>query len=111
VAIAMTQQYIVGELSSRIAALESLAPEPSWRASLELVRRDSERRSPRELGAAARQVLAVVDGWCRDSLRRGDIDLFVRQCAASSEVWEFAVCSGLIDDRIDAGREADLGPA
>jgi len=51
------------------------------------------------LTSVAACALELTDGWCWDSLMRGDSAAFTRQAAICAELWEFAVCAGLIEDR------------
>lgn len=49
------------------------------------------------LGGVALRALEPTDAVCLDSLRRGDVVAFARQCARWAEPREFCVCARLAD--------------
>ncbi|MFE2698810.1 hypothetical protein [Streptomyces mirabilis] len=49
------------------------------------------------LGRGAPRALEPTDTLCLDSLRRGDVVAFARQCARGAEPREFCVCAWLAD--------------
>ncbi|MER7184063.1 hypothetical protein ABT404_32120 [Streptomyces hyaluromycini] len=61
------------------------------------LRREAEMGPVSRLGCVARRALELTDELCRDSLRRGDVLTFVRQCACGAELREFCLCAQLAD--------------
>ena len=50
------------------------------------------------LGSVAVCALALTEGWCWDSLNRGDTEAFTRQAAVCAELHDFGVCAGLLEE-------------
>jgi hypothetical protein len=95
----VTQEYLVGELSLLLGELQAATvTEPSV-AQIGWLRRESETGPRSTLPAAAVDALCVCDRVCWDSLTRGDVEAFARQSTVCAELWEFGVCSGLVEDR------------
>ncbi|MFI0467260.1 hypothetical protein ACH347_24555 [Saccharopolyspora sp. 5N102] len=92
----MTQQYLVGELSVRLAQLQEAADRPAADLFASL-RRDVETAPPHALGPAVERAIRLADEFCRDSVRRGDVTSFDGLAAWSAELREFAACAGLLD--------------
>jgi hypothetical protein len=92
----MTQQYLVGELSVRLAQLQEAADPPAADRFASL-RRDVEAAPLHALGPAVERAIRLADEFCWDSVRGGDITAFDGLAAWSAELCEFAACAGLLD--------------
>lgn len=95
----MTQQYLAGELSLLLAQLQAIAADAAGVRDVARLRQEAETRPPMALPSVAVRALELADSVCWDSLTRGDTAAFVRQAATCAELWEFAVCAGLLEDR------------
>jgi hypothetical protein len=91
----VTQQYIVGELSSLLAALEP-ANEMHLEAAVGHLRHEVEFASLARLPRLARDALDLMDMFCWSALERGDTDAFYRHVRAADALRDFAVASGLV---------------
>lgn len=95
----MTRQYVAGELSQLIAELGMAA-----RAHRDIVqgivrlRRQAETRPVDDLGPVAARALTVGDELCWVSLSQGDVAAFQWQAGIVGRLYEFGVCSGLLDE-------------
>lgn len=94
----MTQQYLLGELSVILGELQAVAASEAAERDAARLRREAERGPPAALASVATRALELTDGWCWHSLMRGDGATFARQAAICAELWEFAVCAGLVRD-------------
>ncbi len=98
----MTQQYLAGELSSLLGELQAVARNsPSTHVVAEL-RREAETLPLTALPSVAEQALRAANAICWDALIRGDTGAFVREVAICVDLWQFAVCAGLVEDKSDA---------
>jgi len=95
----MTQQYLFGELSLILGELQAVATNEAAVRDVARLRREAETGPLVALASVATRALELTDGWCWDSLMRGDSAAFAREAATCTELWEFAVCAGLIEDR------------
>ena len=95
----MTQQYRLGELSLILGELQTVATDEAASHAITRLRREVETGPLRALASVAARALELTDGWCWDSLMRGDAASFTRQAVIGGELWEFAVCAGLLEDR------------
>jgi hypothetical protein len=95
----MTQQYRLGELSLILGELQAAATNEAAARDVTRLRRAAETGPLAGLPALAADALELTDGWCWDSLTRGDSAAFARQAAIGGELWEFAVCARLLEDR------------
>jgi hypothetical protein len=95
----MTQQYRLGELSLILGELQAVATNEAASCDIARLRREVETGPLRALASVTARALELTDGWCWDSLTRGDAAAFSRQAAIGGELWEFAVCAGLLEDR------------
>ena len=91
----MTQQYIVGELSSLLAELESTR-DGFLRDAVGSLRREVESSSLSILPQPAQEALDLTDLICRSSLEQRDADAFCRSLAAATALGDFAVAAGLL---------------
>jgi hypothetical protein len=94
----MTQNYIVGELSVRLAELQAVATTPQSAQDFVQLRRRVESCPCTSLGCVVRQALTLTDSLCWESLKRGDSGAFDCQASISAELREFGVCAGLIEE-------------
>jgi hypothetical protein len=94
----VTQQYLAGELSLLLAALQETTADPVPRRWFAELRREAETAPVGALGPVAQRALQLNDALCYESLARSDSAAFRRQCAAGAELYEFGICAGLIDE-------------
>lgn len=95
----MTQQYLLGELSLILGELQTVASSEAALREIVCLRQEAEAGPLAGLATVAERALTLTDGWCWDSLMRGDPAAFARQAAICAELWEFALCAGLFEDR------------
>lgn len=95
----MTRQYLLGELSLILGELQAAAPDDDAAREVGRLRRRAEAGPPGALGSVASGALDVAEAWCWRSLARGDLAAFGRQAAVAAELWDFAVCAGLAEER------------
>ena len=95
----MTQQYIAGELSLLLGELQATMTHEASAVEVGRLRRRAETGSRSALASVAGRALEMADGLCWDSLTRGDAAAFIRQAAVCAELWEFAVCASLLEER------------
>jgi hypothetical protein len=95
--VGLTQQYLVGETSVLLAELQASGIDPAVTLELARLRREAETGPISRLGRVASRALELTDELCLDSLRRGDVLAFDRQCACGAELLEFCVCAQLAD--------------
>jgi hypothetical protein len=91
----LTQQYIVGELSSLLAALEP-ASEERFEAAVGKLRHEVEFSPLAMLPQLAQDALDLTDAICWSALEQGDADAFYRSVRTAGALREFAVASGLV---------------
>lgn len=94
----MTQQYLAGELSLRLAQLQAVATNQVTAGDVAGLRREAETLPLDALTSVAVRALRLTDVLCWDSVARGDVAAFSRQAAASAELYEFGVCAGLLSE-------------
>jgi hypothetical protein len=94
----MTQQYLVGETSVLLAQLQTPGADPLAVRALARLRQEAETGPVSGLGAVALRALELADHLCQDSLQRGDVPNFLRQCAGAAELREFCLCAQLLAD-------------
>lgn len=94
----MTRQYVAGELSVLLGRLQCALPSASWSQIAGSLRHEAEDGSPSELSAVAMEGLEIADCGCWESLAKGDMEAFRRLSGIAAELWEFAVCAGLVND-------------
>ncbi len=95
----MTQQYIAGELSLLLWELQAATTNEASVVEAAHLRRRAETGPRSALASVAVRALEVADWVCWDSLTRGDAAAFLRQGTVCTELWEFAVCAGLLKER------------
>jgi hypothetical protein len=94
----VTQQYVAGELSLILGALQAAVGEGPTTSEVARLRERAERTPPWALRPVVRLALQVADASCWDSLNRGDVAAFARRAAVCTELWEFAVCARLLGE-------------
>jgi hypothetical protein len=94
----MTQQYLIGELSLRLAQLQVLVADEASVHDVVRLRRLAEAVPVAELASIATRAIELVDDLCWDAVARGDVAAFSRESAASAELYEFGVCAGLLEE-------------
>jgi hypothetical protein len=97
--MAMTQNYLAGELSVLLARLQAVATDQASVRDLVRLRREAETGPLTALTLVMARALDLTDGLCWDSLQRGDTEAFSRQAWVGTELREFGVCAGLLEDR------------
>jgi hypothetical protein len=90
----MTQQYIVGQLSSLLSELESVRGE--WRGDVRELRRDVESSPLTRLPELARRALNLIDMICWADLEDGDARGFNRHARTALALHEFADSARLL---------------
>ena len=90
----MTQQYIVGEFSSFVAALEMTAGELG--TVLSGLRREIEVSPLGRLPTLAREALNLADRVCWVALEEGDVTSFRRCAESAAALWEFTASANLL---------------
>lgn len=93
--VAVTQQYLNGELSLHLGEIDD-EPDYAVGAALAALRHRVEEASVTELPALATEALDVVDAACWAALTHGDLASFERECRTCARLHEFATCAGLI---------------
>ena len=94
----MTEQYLVGELSVRLARLCEVAGRTGFERAVIHLRREVETEPPESLWRPLVHALALCDQLCWDSLARGETSAFDSQAAVSADLHDFGVCAGLLAD-------------
>ena len=94
----MTQQYLTGEMSMRLAQLQAVAIDQGFACAITYLRREAETSRPSALGEVLARTLELTDGLCWDSLSRGDTTAFDSQAASAAEPREFGGCAGMLED-------------
>jgi hypothetical protein len=97
-AMVMTQQYLAGELSVLLSQLQAVASNRVFAGDVAGLRREAETVPVTTLASVAARAMRLTDGLCWESVSRGDVAAFNRQAAVSAELYEFGVCSGLLDE-------------
>jgi hypothetical protein len=96
----MTQQYLAGELSSLLGELQAVAGDgPSQLVAA--LRREAERVPTAALPSVAEHALEAANRICWDALTRGDTAALAREVVICGDLWEFAVCAGLLTEDTD----------
>lgn len=106
----MTTQYLMGELSLILAELQSVTSDQVAARDVGRLRREAETTCPSRLGPVVVRALALSDTLCWKSLADFNCPQFGRQAAVASELFEFGVCSGLLNNAYEALREQGRCP-
>jgi hypothetical protein len=91
----LTQQYIVGELSSLLAGLQP-APRRLLGDAVGTLRHDVEFSSLPMLPELAMHALDLTDEICQAALEEGDAEAFCRYVATAIALREFTTGAGLL---------------
>jgi hypothetical protein len=94
----MTQQYLVGELTLILGELQAVATNAAVVCEVARLRREAETTRPAALGPVVVRAVTLTDRVCRDALTRGGSAAFIRDTAIRSELWEFGVCAGFLEE-------------
>jgi hypothetical protein len=94
----MTQQYLVGELSVRLAQLHAAAMNQPAVCDVARLRHRTEMVPLTALTSVAERALELTDALCWDSLARGDTTAFTRQAEIGADIREFGICACLLAD-------------
>lgn len=91
----MTQCYLVGELSVRIAGL---SPQqcPDLASAVSQLRERVERAPVPCLPPLVAEALTIADEACWALLMQGDAEAFAQEAAGALALSEFAVCADLL---------------
>jgi hypothetical protein len=92
----MTKQYLVGELSVRLARLEAAAAGGSAVRDVEYLRRKAEASTFEGLTWVLLRALVLNEALCWASLARGDVAAFERQAEIAADLDDFGICSRLL---------------
>lgn len=95
----MTQQYVAGELSLLLGELQAAMTNEAPVVEVSQLRLRAETGLRSAMASVAVSALKVADSLCWDSLTRGDAATFTRQATVCAELWEFAVCARLLEER------------
>jgi hypothetical protein len=91
----MTQQYLIGELSLRLAELRAaVGRDPADEVGR--LQHEVESSAASALASAAARAIALAEVFCWQSLTRGDVAAFSRQARVSADLRLFGVCARLM---------------
>ena len=96
-AVAVTREYLIGELSVLLEKLLA-ATRTTATGDVAKLRYQVENETAAWLAVELSQALALADQLCWDSLSRGDALVFDRQAAICAELRLFGACAGLIGE-------------
>jgi hypothetical protein len=97
-AVAVTQQYLVGELSVLLASLQAAGRSQASACDVARLRQKEEAAPLTALSSVVISALELTDALCWDSLTRGDITAFSRQAEVGAQLREFGICACLLAD-------------
>jgi hypothetical protein len=105
-AMAMTRQYLRGEVLVLLSRLAGAAP--CWESADALLplRRQAETLPLDALPQILERALGQAEAWCWTSLGE-DPELFQRECAIAADLYEFGLCSGLLTPKDPDPGESD----
>jgi hypothetical protein len=92
----MTQQYLVGELSLRLAQLHDAAGRSTLEHAVTQLRREAEAEPLESLSRPLLRALTLGDELCWDCLERGEAASFNSLVAVCADLHDFGVCSSII---------------
>lgn len=92
----MTKQYLVGEVSARLAGLEAAATRGPSLCDVARLRHEAETATFEGLTWVILRALALNEQLCWDSLQRGDFEAFERQAELGADLDDFGVCARLL---------------
>ncbi len=94
----MTRQYIAGELSLILGELQTVATSPATASAAARLRHEAEIVPFTALASVAVRGLELTDRACWDSLTGGELRAFDLEAAICTELWQFGVCAGLLEE-------------
>jgi hypothetical protein len=94
----MTQQYLAGELSLRLAQLEVVIAGKAALRELTRLRLTVEDGPLTALSACLTDAVRLTDRLCWDALARGDAATFATEAAIGADLREFGVCARLLEE-------------
>jgi hypothetical protein len=94
----MTQHYLAGELSLRLAQLQAVVGSQASVRAVGHLRREAEEGPLTALTVVVLRAFELTDLLCWDSLTRGDTASFTRQAAVCAELREFGACARLLEE-------------
>jgi len=95
----MTQQHLFGELSLILGELQAVSTDEATVRELAQLRREVETGAFGALPSVTARALELTHAWWSDSSLRGDSAPSGREAAICAELWEFAVSTGLVEER------------
>jgi hypothetical protein len=95
----MTQHYLAGELSLRLAELHDAARGPSLECAVARLRSEAETGPLTSLCSVLARALVLGERMCWDSLTRGDAAAFRAQAAACADLYQFGDVADLVAAR------------
>jgi hypothetical protein len=96
--MAMTRQYLAGELSLLLAQVQAVTMSEAAGRQAWALRRAAETEPIQGLRSVTACALAFTEGLCWDSLARGDALSFSRQAVVCAELHDFGVCAGMFTE-------------
>lgn len=93
----MTQQYLAGELSLRLAQLQAADADQGSVSEIMHLRHEAETGPISGLASVVMRALHAADDMCWRSLERGDTVTFARDLDLGAELREFGIAAGLLD--------------
>jgi len=94
----MTQQYLLGELSAILGELQAVATKEAAVRDVVRLRQEAETTPPAALAPVVVRAVELADRRCWDALTRGDTAAFLGETAICTELWEFGVCAGFLEE-------------
>ena len=92
----MTQQYLVGELSSLLGELQAVAAGAPGAYEIARLRRVAEATPPATLGPQVACALLLANRACGEALATGSATAFLRDLAICAELRAWGVCAGYV---------------
>jgi hypothetical protein len=92
----VTQQYLAGELSLRLAELEAAVASQAGVNEAARLRREAEAGPLTALSCTLVRALELTDRLCWDSLAHGDTATFACEAAIGADLREFGLCARLL---------------
>ncbi len=99
-AVKVTQQYIVGELSSLLGDLRPVSDR--WGRKVDELRHEVEHASVPLLPQLVREAVGLTDQVCLDALEHEDVNGFGRYAEVGAALLEFSANAGLVPERYSA---------
>ena len=81
-----------------LADLQAVAANQPSERDVARLRHEAETGPLPALASATMRALELTDRMCWESLTGGDASGFARQAVICAELWEFAICAGLLEE-------------